>query len=216
MPFIADRRLEDILNPKAPSVAAKAMADKGGEWLLDAVRTRTPIDTSSSPLGPSRPRGTARDSLIRGPVRSHASARGRGYQVRVYTEDPIFPDIEWNTRPHIIEPTAEHKAHAAAEGRQALLRFWQGGGIRLAARVMHPGTTGQHPFARAEAFLEASAGAGMFREELEQFAHDLVLDRTGRIIDRTGRAPVDKILNASVASWIRAHTVKLASGRREA
>lgn len=214
MPFVASRRLEDIVNPKAGVVAAKAMAEKGGTRLMEATKTRTPIDTSFNPMGRSRPRGTARESVIRGPIRQHTTAAGRGYAVRVYTEDPIFPYIEWNTRPHIIEPTAEHRARALAEGRQAMLRYFSGGGVRFAARVMHPGTTGQHPFARAAALIEIEA-AHMFAEELRQFEHDLLQDRTGRVIDRTGRAPVGQIMDSAIAAWIRANTVKLAgSGRR--
>lgn len=215
MPFYADRRLEDMLNPDAGRVAARAMADKGGTRLMEAVKVRTPIDTSYSPLGRSdgRPRGTARESIERGSVRQHTSTRGRGYQVRVYTDDPVFPDIEWNTKPHVIEPTPEHKARAAAEGRQAMLRYWAGG-VRFARRVMHPGTTGQHPFARAEAFIEAET-SHMFAEEVKQFERDLVSSRTGRLLDRTGRAPVDQILDAAIASWIRSHTIRIAgSGRR--
>lgn len=213
MPFIADRRLEDILNPDASRVAAKAMADKGGERLMEATKARTPIDTSFSPLPRSRPRGTARESIVRGPVRSHTSVIGRGYRVSVYTEDPVFPYIEWNTRPHTISPTPEHVVQAAAEGRRAMLRYWSGG-LQFADRVLHPGTTGQHPFARAAAWLEAESSF-MFAEELEQFARDLVLARTGRVIDRTGRAPVAEIMDASVASWIKAHTIPIrGSGRR--
>lgn len=214
MPFVASRRLEDMLNPDAARVAARAMADKGGERLADATRIRTPIDTSFSPLPRSRPRGTARESIVRGPVRRHTSSVGRGYEVRVYTEDPVFPFIEWNTRPHPISPTPEHRARAAAEGRQAMLRFYAGGGIKFAARVMHPGTTGQHPFARAAAYVEVESSS-MFAEELAVFKHDLVSSRTGRVIDRTGRAPVGQIMDASIAAWIRSNTIKLrGSGRR--
>lgn len=213
MPFVADRRLEDLVNPDAARVAARAMADKGGERLADATRIRTPIDTSYSPLPRSRPRGTARESIVRGPVRRHTSMLGRGYEVRVYTEDPVFPDIEWNTKPHLISPTPEHKARAAAEGRKAMLRYYKGG-IRYAASVMHPGTTGQHPFSRAAAFIEAEAGH-MFDEELAVFARDLVSGRTGRIIDHTGRLPVGQIMDASIAAWIRSHTIPIrGSGRR--
>jgi hypothetical protein len=214
MPFYADRRLEDLLNPGAAKVASRAIADKGADRLMEAVKTRTPIDTSYSPLPQSRPRGTARESVVRGPVKQRSSPIGPRYEGRVYTEDPVFPYIEWNTRPHIIRPTPEHIAQAAAEGRRAMLRYFSGGGIRYARQVLHPGTTGQHPFARAEAFIEAEV-SHMFDEELEQFARDLVSSRTGRVIDRTGRAPVDQIMSAAVASWIRSHTIQIPrAGRR--
>jgi hypothetical protein len=215
VPFVASRRLEDMVDPKAVTVAGRAMTEKGGQRLMEATKARTPIDTSARGGLPSdRPRGTARESVIRTAVKQHVSTLGRGWQVRVYTEDPVFPYIEWNTRPHLIEPTPEHKARAEAEGRQAMLRYYQGGRVRMSARVMHPGTTGQHPFARAAAFIEAEV-PHMFREELARFARDLVPSRTGRIIDHTGRQPVGQILNASVASWIRKHSVGIAgSGRR--
>lgn len=215
MPFVADRRLEDMLNPKAVTVAGRAMTDKGADRLVDAVKLRTPIDTSARGGLPSdRPRGTARESIERGPIRRHTSTVGRGWQARVFTEDPVFPYIEWNTKPHLIEPTPEHKARAAAEHRQAMLRYFAGGAVRYALRVQHPGTTGQHPFARAAAFVQAEVGESMFREELEQFARDLVSGRTGRIIDRTGRASVNVIMNQVVASWIKAHTIKITSSSR--
>lgn len=208
MPFIADRRLEDMLNPKAVTVAGRAMTGKGADRLVDAVKLRTPIDTSARGGLPSdRPRGTARESIERGPIRRHTSTVGRGWQARVFTEDPVFPYIEWTTRPHLIRPTPEHEARAAAEGRRAMLRFFTGGGVRYRPFVFHPGTQGQHPFARAAAFIQAEVGQGMFREELEEFARNLVLDRTGRIIDKTKRPPVEQVLNAAVKSWIRSHTI---------
>lgn len=213
MPFVASRRLEDILNPKAAPVAARAMAEKGGQRLMEATKSRTPVDTSYSPLGPSRPRGTARESILRTPAKLRRRVGGPAYVSVVYTEDPIFPYIEWNTRPHRIAPTPEHRARAEAEGRRAMLRFFQNGRLRYAESVMHPGTVGQHPFARAAAFLEAESGH-LFTVELEQFAHDLVLPRTGRIIDRIKRDPL-QIQDQAIAAWIRAHTVKISgSGRR--
>ena len=214
MPFVASRRLEDMLNPDAARIAAKAMADKGGTRLMEATKLRTPIDTSYTPIPSSRPRGTARESVQRGPVKSRIVYGSRAYEVRVFTEDPVFPYIEWTTRPHLITPTPEHQARAAAEGRRAMLMFYAHGRIMWRPFVFHPGTQGQHPFARAAAFIQAEA-AHMFGEELAQFARDLTPTRTGRIIDRTGRGSVSQIMNASVASWIKAHTIQIPrSGRR--
>lgn len=174
MPFVSEHKLEDMLDPRAVTVAGRAMAEKGGERLQEATQVRTPIDTSAhGGLPQDRVRGTARESVMVGPVRQHTASTGRGWQRRVFTEDPVFPFIEWNTKPHLIEPTLEHQARAAAEGRQAMLRYYSRGRVRYAPRVMHPGTTGQHPFARAAAFIQAEVGESMFREELERFSHDL-------------------------------------------
>lgn len=184
MPFISERPLQDILNPQAVTVAGRAMAEKGGDVLLREVRRRTPVFTGETgPLGRKRKRGTALESLQVGAVRGHTSAVGRGWERRVFTEDPVFPFIEWNTRPHEIKPTAEHIARARAEGREAQLVFFQRGQVRHASRVWHPGTRGQHPFARGAAFVESEVGH-LFGRELERFGEDLTANRSGRILDR--------------------------------
>jgi len=202
-----------MLNPTAVTAAGRAMVDKGGEKLAEATRRRTPIDVSpSGGLPRERPRGTLRDSITRGPVRQHTSTLGRGWQLQVYTEDPVGPYVEWNTRPHEIRPTAEHVARAAAEGRQAMLRFFHEGQIRYAAVVHHPGTQGQHMFARAAAFLEVEV-PHMFSEELERFGRDLTSGRGGRILNRTGRGSVGEELDDAVKAFIRSHTIPISRGK---
>lgn len=215
MPFVTNRPLQDMINGQAATIAGRAITARGGELLADAVRTRTPIDTSYSLGAPStRPRGTARDSIVAAAVRSHTSTRGRGWRRRVFTEDPIFPFIEWNTRPHIIAPTAEHQARAAAEGRKAMLRFPQGGVMRYAAFVRHPGTTGQHPFARAAAALQAAVGEGMFSAELEEFKRNLTASRVSDAF--AARADeAEQMMSEAVMAWIRANTIKISQGSRQ-
>jgi len=172
MPFVADRRLEDMLDPRAVTVAGRAMTEKGGDHLQRATKERTPISTD--PLGGlprERPRGTLRESIVRGPVRRHTSPIGRGWQVRVYTEDEVGPYVEWNTVPHPIEPIPPGRA----------LRFYSRGAIRFAGRVLHPGTQGHHMFARAAAWLEAEV-PHLFTAELARFGHDLT-SRVRRVED---------------------------------
>ena len=162
-PFVCDRKLEDFLNPSAVTVAGRAMAEKGADRLQEATQTRTPISTSmSGGLPRSRPPGTLRDSIQRGPVRKHTSSLGRGWQARVFTEDEIAPYVEWDTRAHEIRPRPPGKA----------LRFYAGGQVRYASVVHHPGTTGQHMFSRAAAYVQAESSS-MFDEELARFGHDL-------------------------------------------
>jgi hypothetical protein len=180
--FVCDQQLEDMVDPRAVTVAGRAMTDKGGSRLAEATRVRTPIDTSPTlGLPRLRPRGTARESIMEGDVRQHVSTGGRGWEKRAFTEDPIFPYIEWNTRPHEIRPTLEHEARVAAENearapgqpkKRAALRFPGRDGVTFRGALHHPGTTGQHPFARAAAFIETEV-PGMFDVELERFGHDL-------------------------------------------
>ena len=52
MPFVADRRLEDLLDPAAGGRAARRIAEAGTERLVENTRRNTPIDTSPGSQAP--------------------------------------------------------------------------------------------------------------------------------------------------------------------
>lgn len=172
MPFVAERPLEDMINLAAVDRAGVAMTGKGGERLAEVTRSLTPIYRGSRPEGHGRERGTARRSIRTDVVRRHTSPLGRGWRRRVLTDDPVFPYIEWDTRPHDIP-------NAFGFG----IDFGIGG--RFDGKF-HPGTTGQHPFARA-ALIVALEVSGMFALELEEFGRDLTAARGRRGLDEALR-----------------------------
>jgi hypothetical protein len=78
------------------------------------------------------------------------------FRVVVLTEDPVAPHVEWDTAPHRIRPKPERVAAAAAQGKRAMLRWWdrRTGQMVFAHEVLHPGTSGAHMMARALDALE--------------------------------------------------------------
>lgn len=170
MPWVSDGDPADLINPAAVTKAARAMARKAGRNLRDDTRRYTPVH---QPMPGDMPRarkpGTARRSVRDEPVMAFIGPAGRGYRVRVTTTDRVFPNIEWSTKPHEIR----------AKKPGGSLRFAIGKPRRgvFAQVVQHPGTRGQHPFARGAATLNAKIPA-IFAPELHQFRRDLT-SRTG-------------------------------------
>lgn len=163
MPFVTSHKLEDMLYPPAVTVAGRAMAEKGGKRLHEVTQARTPIDTSDvGPLKRARVPGTLRESIQVDRVRAKRGVP-KGWQVRVFTEDPIAPHVEWTTKPHEIRP----------RDPRGSLRFYSHGQVRFAKVVHHPGTRGQKMFSGAAAFVQSEVGTQFFREELDRFAHDV-------------------------------------------
>jgi hypothetical protein len=174
MPFVADRKLERMVDPTAVTRAGRTMTAKGGGRLHHDTQQLTPVyvPRAGDPPRARRP-GTLRRSVKKTPVRRHVGAAGTtGWAVRVYTEDPVGPHVEWTTRPHDI-PNA----------------FGWGPDFGIGGRFsgkFHPGTTGQHMFARAAAILNANVHR-MFAPELAEFARDLTGLRSGTTTDRRSR-----------------------------
>ena len=67
--------------------------------------------------------------------------------IEIYTEDPIAPHVEYDTRPHPIK---------AKPGSVLRFRSSKTGEVVYATEVMHPGTTGVHMLARACAEVAAT------------------------------------------------------------
>lgn len=197
MPFLASRPLERMLDPTAVPKAGRAMTRKAGRTLRHDTAALTPVHVPEPGADPRlRKPGTLKRSIKAEAVRAHVGATGaKGWRVRVFTDDPIAPYVEWSTRPHVIRPRADRApASVTATGRargtrqdgRAALRFVVGGRVVYAKVVHHPGTRGEHMFARAAAILDVNVHR-MFSPELEQFGRDLTGMRSGTVTDRRSR-----------------------------
>lgn len=173
MPYRASGRLEDMINPGAVDVAGEAIALEALEEFQDYVKDNTPIDTNPYRDRPGRPRGAARDSVERSRVVKRAGA----WRGSVFTEDEVFPFIEWDTPPHTIRPKDPDGWLSWRDRRT---------GERIFAKeVRHPGTKGQHSFAIGAAKTEAELER-IAQPALAAFARDLVRVQV-RSVDRRAR-----------------------------
>lgn len=167
MSYRADGALADFFREEPLIEAARRTTERVGEDLRDRVRRHTPV--AKPPPGAEaewlearkRAPGTLRESWKVGEVVVRA---GVGHMtIDVYTEDPIAPDVEWETMPHLILP----------QGDAGALRFWDKGGAKVFAKIVHhPGTRGAHMMATSLVEVAASwwdIGAEEFRRwEREQ------------------------------------------------
>mgnify|MGYP007019856193 CR=1 FL=1 len=192
MPFVAPAPLEDLIDEDAPRRAVYRIADAGGDELRERTRRHTPIGDPTDPNRKGRVPGTARNSIERTAVLPAVRYGRRGFQVEVFTRDPVFPYIEWDTRPHVIVPRRDRApATVLATGRPrrlgtdpqaALTWFTRDGGQVFARRVFHPGTRGRHPFARAA--LEMQSGFVLLRvarPALELFRREIIRSPRRRV-----------------------------------
>jgi hypothetical protein len=166
MGYHATASLEEMIHPEACERTAREIADDGLEHFQSHVRRNTPIDTNPYRDRPGRPRGSARESVKRTPVRHVNTATGPAFVGSVFSDDEVFPFIEWDTPPHTIRPKEP--------GGTLHWRDRSSGEHRFAKEVHHPGTKGQHPFAIGAAVTEAELDtiaephlAGFERELLE-------------------------------------------------
>jgi hypothetical protein len=165
MPFVTSMPLEDMVDEHAAPRACRRIADAFADRLVENTRRNTPVDTSPFRDKPGRPRGTARASV----QRTGVELRGRDrYEIRAFSDDPVFPFIEWTTKPHWIRPRQER-------GPGARLRFPnpKTGDPIFARAVHHPGTQGQHSFAIGALLTEAELGE-IAAPIMMRFGRDLV------------------------------------------
>jgi hypothetical protein len=197
MPYRASDRLENMIQPEACEAAAGDMAERLGDRYESNVKMLTPVsDAPEWARDPARPPGTARDSVHRTPVRRrrHLSG-GFAFHGTVRTEDPVFPYIEWNTKPHWISPRADRapasvvetgKPRGTVQDGRAALRIPTGPGEGyFAKRVFHPGTTGKHPFSRGALLTETEAGE-LCASVLVDWKRNVVRSRP-RVVDSRSR-----------------------------
>jgi hypothetical protein len=109
------------------------IADAAGERLTDRTKRRTPVLT-----------GEARAAIRQKPTITIPIAEGHTvFETGAISRHARAEGIEYGTRPHVIEPKRAQAVETPLGPR---------------ARVLHPGTEGQHPFARAVAELEVELG----------------------------------------------------------
>jgi hypothetical protein len=152
MSYTADGQLADFFRLEPMIEAARRTTERVGEDLLGRVVRHTPVakPPSASITGDwlearHRAPGTLRESWKCGELTVVGSA-GR-YTIDVYTDDPVAPDVEWDTKPHVIE----------AHGVGGVLRYWDKRGATVFAKIVHhPGTKGVHMMATALVEVAAS------------------------------------------------------------
>lgn len=153
MTYRASGSLSGLVDVEADlEETSRALALRMSHEIYDRVRRYTPVavrppDVSASTFrkerGGRRP-GTLKDSWEIG----HLAHIGDVSWIEVYTEDPIAPYVEYDTKPHRIRAK-----------RAEFLRFRSSktGEVIYAREVLHPGTTGVHMMARACAEVSAEA-----------------------------------------------------------
>lgn len=139
------------------------MTRKAGSHLRDRVARHTPVakafEHETAAAFVSRRGGRAPGTLKRswrvGEV--EVLYDGTVFRVDVYTNDPVAPYVEWDTRPHIIVP----------KDPEGMLVFETAQGTVFAKLVHHPGTTGAHMMATAIAEV-AETWRALAKRELRE------------------------------------------------
>lgn len=157
MSYKATGALADFGRPEPMIETAHRTVERVGADLRDRVQRHTPVakppaaNVAAEWLeARKRVPGTLRESWKVGEVTVIGSA-GR-MTIDVFTEDPVAPNVEWDTAPHLIEPRAKGK-----EGAGGVLRYWdRQGGTVFATVIHHPGTRGVHMMATSLVEIAAS------------------------------------------------------------
>lgn len=167
MGYTSHGTLEQLGNTEPMLEALRRTAERVGPVLRDRVKEHTPVAKPPNPAiagewlaARKRAPGTLKESWQVGQVT--VLANGRGVEIPVFTNDPIAPNVEWPTLPHIIVP----------KRAGGLLRFWNKLGDTIYATIVHhTGTKGSYMLATAlvemvELWQEIGA------EEMERWARD--------------------------------------------
>lgn len=143
MSYTATGSVADLFDAAPIELAARRIAERCQERLLELVKEYTPV--AQLPDGQERSDwlrgrggrkpGTLKESWEKGEI--EVLSHGR-YRVTVLTEDAIAKYVEYPTRPHIIRAR-----------RAKALRFYQNGELRVVHSVQHPGTEGSFMMMRA-------------------------------------------------------------------
>lgn len=157
MSFTADGKLADFFRAEPMVEAQRRTVERVGADYRDRVRSHTPVakppaaNVAAEWLeARKRAPGTLRESWKIGEV--VVIAGENRMTIDVYTDDPVAPDVEWDTAPHLIVPRAHGK-----EGDGGVLRYWDKQGSTVFATVVHhPGTKGVHMLATATVEVAAS------------------------------------------------------------
>lgn len=147
--------LVDLFDVSSVERTARNIVERVGDYTHDRVVRHTPVakpppgvdfDDWLDARGDRKP-GELKRSWRVGEVEAYNAVTGERMKIDVYTLDPVAPDVEWDTQPHIIVP----------KDPDGFLRFWsQRGDIVFAKIVRHPGTKGVHMMATALAETAAA------------------------------------------------------------
>lgn len=186
--------IEQMFREEPVEQMCERILRRGGDFLLERVRYYTPVahvDEAVEGLGRSRAPGTLQRSWK---IRFSDGTSGE-LALEVWTDDPIAEYVEWDTRPHTIEPkrdrgpasviaAAKPRAIRADSSRQptqeelahdvvgkAALRFVEHGQVIYARVVHHPGTRGANMMAKAVADLEVEFER-IANEEMQRWADE--------------------------------------------
>ncbi len=149
MGYSANADLQDLFDVGPAERAARRITERSGEKLTEEATERSPV--AEPPAGAialgevdewlkarKRKPGTLKESWKTSDVEEGFSPRFAAgtverFSIESYTEDPIAPHVEWDTRPHRIVAV-----------NAPVLRFWDEAGKVFRREVFHPGTRGQH------------------------------------------------------------------------
>jgi hypothetical protein len=129
------------LREELPDALLKEI-DEIGTMLTDRIAMHTPVgkqidDETGREVGET---GHLKRSWKKLPAKREGEDR---YTSGSKNDTEYCSWVNDGTRAHIIEPKAERRARAAAEGRGVALRFWSKGEMMMRARVHHPGARGR-------------------------------------------------------------------------
>lgn len=187
MPYVQTIDFADLFD-EAPMIAAlRRTTARVGEKITEGARERSPVHVPP-PGQPKnyrgdRPPGTLKGSWKTGDVDTSATVAGTPrFGVDSYTEDPVAPHVEWDTKPHLIRPrkdraaasvVATGKPRRGGEDPMARLRFINRfGQVVYAEEVHHPGTTGQHMMRDSLAHANATWVTDIGEEEMARWARE--------------------------------------------
>lgn len=187
MPYTQTTDFKDMFEAGPMLAACRRTTGRVGEKITDGARDRSPVHVPP-PGQPKnyrgdRPPGTLKASWQTGSVGTTATAAGTPrFGIDSYTEDPIAPLVEWDTKPHVIRPRADRAAASVIESGKprrkgtdpaARLRYINAfGRVIYAAEVHHPGTTGQHMMRDSLAEADATWVTDVGEEEMARWARE--------------------------------------------
>lgn len=140
----------------ATRLAARKMAERGGDRMVDVTVANTPIH-----------HGNLRSSWYQLPTQRTTFGPWPAYQSGVASDVDYAPHVEYGTG--LWGPRgAKYEIRPKKPG--GFLKFMSGGVEVFAKRVMHPGSPGQHMVAIAADVVEAETDGSLMQGALTEWA----------------------------------------------
>lgn len=153
MPYVG-QQLARLFDQTPVKIAVAAMADKGGERMVELTVMNTPVDT-----------GKLRNSWYKRRLRRVRVGPFSGWESGVASDNPVAPHVEYGTglygpehRPYLIEPKTP--------GGVLHWRDPRTGKDVFARRVMHPGSPGSHMVQIAASVVEFEMAHGLLFDSI--------------------------------------------------